>query len=205
MSHPNGLPDPTERQTLMNWGTQKPVYSSALLGKPVDMSDRLGKVARFYHDEAQRCARARCYFTACVMAGAALEALLLSFCYVNDRSVRTTAVYRQKNFRTGRNRFLEFGLSQLIGVATELRWIPSKQITVGRRKTTHAQLMHGVRQTRNLVHPGAWAREHGPKRVYKIEYESVYEVLDVTREWLLQRTLHALRKRMLHEGILPTD
>jgi hypothetical protein len=65
--------------------------------------------------------------------------------------------------------------------------------------------MHGVRHTRNLIHPGAWAKEGGPERVYKREYESVYEVLDFTREWLLQRTLYSLRKKMLDEGILPRD
>jgi hypothetical protein len=173
--------------------------------KPRDMSDCLSKIAMFYHDEAERCARARRYFAACVLSGAALEGLLLSMCYVEDDRVRRTAVYRQKSFRSKRNRFLEFKLSQLIAIATELKWIPSKEIKLGRRKTTHAQLMHGVRQTRNLIHPGAWAVEGGPKHVYKAEYESVYEVLDFTREWLLQRVLHAIRKRMLEEGILPKD
>ena len=61
------------------------------------MSDRLAKIAIFYHREAERCARARCYFTACVIAGAALEALLLSMCYVEDQRVRVTTVYRQKS------------------------------------------------------------------------------------------------------------
>jgi hypothetical protein len=184
---------------------KKTRYSSGLLAKPLDMSDRLAKIAIFYHREAQRCADVRCYFTATVIAGAVLEALLLSFCYVEDDRVRLTSVYRHKKFRTRRNRFLEFKLYQLINIATELKWIPSRAFTLGRRKTSHPQLMHRVRQMRNLIHPAAWAQEGGPQRVYKSDYESAYEVLDLTREWLLQRTLHSLRQRMLDEGILPKD
>jgi hypothetical protein len=179
--------------------------SSGLFARPRDMSDRLAKIALFYHQEAERCADARCYFTASVIAGAALEALLLSFCYVEDDRVRATSVYRQKKFKTPRNRFLEFNLYQLINIATELKWIPSKEFKLGSRKTSHPQLMHRVRQMRNLVHPAAWAQAGGPQRVYKSEYASAYEVLDLTREWLLQRTLHSLRQRMLSEGILPKD
>lgn len=176
-----------------------------MLAPPFDMSDRLGKIARFCHHEAKRCARVRGYFSACVLAAAALEALLLSMCYVEDRRVRVTSVYRQKRFRVCRNRFLEFSLFELISIAAELNWIPSKEIKIDRRKTTLPELLHGVRKTRNLIHPGRWAKEGGPMRVYRSDFESVYEVLDVTREWLLQRTLHFLRKRMLEDGILPKD
>ncbi len=40
----------------------------------MDISDRLSKLAIFYHREAGRCVRGRAYLAACVMQGAALEA-----------------------------------------------------------------------------------------------------------------------------------
>jgi hypothetical protein len=36
-------------------------------------------------------------------------------------------------------------------------------------------------------------------------YESVYEIFDVTREWLLQRVMLGLRRKMHEEGILMRD
>ena len=53
--------------------------NALLLAAPsVGVSDRLGKISLFYHREAQRCANNRAYFAACILTGAALEALLLS-------------------------------------------------------------------------------------------------------------------------------
>jgi hypothetical protein len=41
----------------------------------MDISDRLSRLALFYHREASKCERGRAYLAACVMQGAALEAL----------------------------------------------------------------------------------------------------------------------------------
>jgi len=171
----------------------------------VDTSDRLAQISLFYRRDADRCARHRVYFPACIVAAAALEALLLSFCYIEDDAVRSTSVYKQKKFKSKRNKFLEFNLYQLIEIAAELKWVPSKNISVGRRKTTLPQLMHSVRKIRNMVHPGAWAKEGGPQRVYSATYKDVYGVLDLTRRWLLQRIELSLRQHMHREGILIED
>lgn len=131
--------------------------------------------------------------------------MLLSMCYVEDRQVRSTLVYKQRKFRSKRNRFLEFNLFQLIEIAAELKWIPSKEIKLKRRKTTLRELMHGARDTRNMIHPGAWVRGGGPRRVYKESYAFVYDVFDLTRQWLLQRVELSLRQTMHREGILIKD
>lgn len=159
----------------------------------------------FYHREAERCASKRAYFAACILTAAALEAILLSMCYIEDRTVRRTAIYKQKRFKSGRNRFLEFNLYQLIGIAAELKWIPPKEIRVNGRKTTLQELLHTVRNARNLIHPGVWAKEGGPGRMPKSMYVSIYEIFDVTREWLLQRVMLGLRQKMHEEGILVRD
>src|SRR5713101_7988227 len=74
-------------------------YSSSILAPPVDTSDRLGKMSQFYHREAERRASNRANFAACILAAGALEAMLLSMCYVEDRQVRSTAIYKQKKFK----------------------------------------------------------------------------------------------------------
>jgi len=121
---------------------------------------------------------------------------------VEDRQVRSTAVYKQKKFKSKRNRFLEFNLFQLISIAAELKWIPSKEIKVNGRKKTLQMLLHSVRNTRNMIHPGVWAKEGGPSRIYKSGYAEVFDIFDLTREWLLQRIDLSIRQQMHREGIL---
>jgi hypothetical protein len=176
-------------------------YSSSILGTPVDTADRLGKMSRYYRREAERCAGGNAYFSACVLAAAALESLLLSYCYVEDQQVRTTLVYKRKTFKTKRNRFLEFNLFQLINIAAELNWIPSKEIQINKRTTTLKELLHAVRETRNTIHPAVWSQDGGPFKVKKGRYRFVYEVFDVTREILYQRVISRLRLHMEKEGI----
>jgi hypothetical protein len=67
--------------------------------KPMHMSDRLSKLARAYHDEAGRCLRGKAYLAACVMQGAALEALLQAMCYLYPEAVKKTVVYQKKQKR----------------------------------------------------------------------------------------------------------
>jgi hypothetical protein len=177
-------------------------YSHSILGTPVDTSDRFGKMSRYYHREAERCASASAYFSACILAAAALEALLLSYCYVEDRQVRTTLAYKQKKFKAKRNRFSEFNLYQLINIAAELNWIPSKEIRIDKRTTTLKELLHAVRETRNTIHPAVWAQEGGPFKVKNGRYRFVYEVFDVTREILYQRIISRLRLSMQKEKSL---
>ena len=159
-------------------------------------SDRLAKISLFYHREADRCANSRAYFAACVLTGAALEALLLSMCYVEDRSVRRTPTHKKKKFRSKRNRFFEFNLYQLISIAGDLKWIPAKEIRLSGRKTTLEELLHTARQTRNMIHPAVWAKEGGPSRTPKSTYESIFEIFDVTREWLVDHVHMSLRRSM---------
>lgn len=158
-------------------------------------SDRLAKIALFYDREAKRCAAKRAYLAASILNGAAIEALLLSMCYVEDAAVRRTAIYKNKRFRSKRNRFFEFSLFQLINVAVELRWIPTREIELDGRKTTLQDLLHAARETRNMIHPAAWSKEGGPDRPRKGTYESVLEVFDVTREWLVHTVMVALRRK----------
>lgn len=183
--------------------------SSRAKEPPLSLHDRLLKISQYYYREADQCAKSRAYFSACILAGAALEAMLLSMCYVEARHVRGTSLYKQKvrnkKFKFKRNRFLEFNLYEMINIAAELKWIPSNEIRLGRSKTTLHQLLHDVRHIRNMIHPSVWSKNGGPEKVYKRSYVAVYKVIDLTREWLLQRVELSLRQRMHREGILIKD
>jgi hypothetical protein len=139
----------------MTAGKSPKHYPLPISARSAVTSEQLAKISLFYHGEAERCARNRAYFAACVLGTAALEALLLAMCQVEHRQARSTSVYRQKTFSSRRNRFLEFNLFQLINIAAELTWILGKEIRLHEHKATFKDLMHAVRETRNMVHPGA--------------------------------------------------
>lgn len=167
----------------------------------MDISDRLGKLAIFYHREAGRCARGRAYLAACVMQGAALEAWLQAMCFLYPEHVKKTTVYQKKKFRTKRNKALEFKYYELINIADELSWFPPKRITWG-KTTTLAGFVHELRKLRNYVHPGVWAPERpNTMKFTKGVYGVAYEIFDVANSWLLHCVNESLRKRMKREGL----
>ena len=166
------------------------------------ISDRLIKLAVFYHREGIRCLRGRAYLAACVMQGAALEASLQAMCFLYPEQVKKTSVYQRKQFRKKRNKALEFKYYELINIADELSWFPSERITWGKR-TTLAGFAHELRKLRNYVHPGLWAPEQPnstkfTKRVYGV----AYEIFDVANSWLEHRVNERLRSKMKREGLL---
>jgi len=159
----------------------------------MEISSRLSGLMNFYHREAQKCARAKAFHAAAVMEVAALEAGLMAMCFLYPEEVKKTTVYAKKHFRRKQNRALEFSLFQLINIADEIAWFPSKRITWGGEKDTLAGFSHEIRKMRNRVHPGEWARERPvPLKFTKKVYEIIYEVNEVAISWLLHRVEKSL-------------
>ncbi len=168
----------------------------------MDISDRLVKLALFYHREGQRCAKGRAYLAACVMQGAALEASLHAMCFLYPEEIKKTAVYQKKKFRRKRNKALDFKYYELINIADELSWFPSRKITWG-KKASLAGFAHELRKLRNYVHPGVWAPEHPETMKFtKTVYGVAYEIFDVANSWLLDKVHTSLWKQMEKEGVL---
>lgn len=161
----------------------------------MDISGRLTEIATFYNHEARRCAKSRGYLAACVMQVSALEAALQAMCFMYPRDVKQTQTFQRKRFKKSRYRALEFSLYELINIADELSWFPSKTVSWGKR-TTLAGFVHEIRKLRNFVHPGVWARERRPRKFSKQSHAVILEVFDVATDWLVHRIHQDLRKRI---------
>jgi hypothetical protein len=158
------------------------------------VSDRLTKLALYYDKEAHRCLKAKAFFAATVMQVAALEAMLQGMCFLFPDEIRCTNTYQKKRFRRKRYRSLEFTLKELIQIANETNWLPARKITWAGMRTDLAGFAQEIRELRNHVHPGKWARRRNSAiRFSKGTFETVKEIFDVTHDWLL----HHLNKRLL--------
>lgn len=167
----------------------------------MEISDRLGKLAGFYHREARKCLKGRAYLAACVMQGAALEAALHAMCFIYSQEIRRTTVYQKKKFRRKRNKALDFKYYELINIADEVGWFPPKKITWGKRATL-AGFAHELRKLRNYVHPSVWAPERPETMKFsKAIYGVAYEIFDVASSWLLHRVHESLREQMKAKGL----
>jgi hypothetical protein len=166
----------------------------------MEISDRLTRLAIFYDKEAAKCSRAQAYLAACIMQTSALESMLHGMCFLFPGEVKRTPTYQKKRFRRKRSKALEFTLNELIKIADEAGWFPSKRITWGKR-TTLAGFAHELRNLRNYVHPGKWAPEKPDtlrfnKRVFRV----ALEIFDVARSWLLHRIHRDLRRGLEKES-----
>jgi hypothetical protein len=168
----------------------------------MDISNRLSQIATFYNREARRCAKSKSYLAASIMQVSALEAALQAMCFVYPEEVRRTATFQRKKlnkkFKRQRYRALEFSLFELIKIADEAAWFPAKKFTWGKR-TTLAGFAHEIRQLRNYVHPGIWARERVSTKFSKHVFNVIVEVFDGAVSWLRHRLYQSLKKRMEKE------
>lgn len=161
-----------------------------------DISERLGKLARFYDREAQRCTKGRAYFAAAVFESAALEAMLHAMCCLYPEAVRRTQVYQRRNFKPKKRfRSLEFSLYELIKIAKELSWFPPKRILWAGKRGDLALFVQGMREIRNHLHPAKWARQRSVPITYKkANFAFVEEIFEISHTWLLHHVHMSLAK-----------
>lgn len=119
----------------------------------VELVDLIGRFDR----EAQRCSQRRAYYAACVLQGAVLEGLLLAVCEAWIDEVRTYVANLSARQRP-RGQLLEWDLNQLVRVAVNLGWLPTRKVSRGPRKLGDWLMV--VKELRNLVHPGRHVRRY---------------------------------------------
>lgn len=140
----------------------------------------LSKIAVRYEREAEKCASVRAYYAACIMIGAALEAILLQMCDVFEDEV-AQAVSRLARKPTGSIEHL--GLNDLIKIAVAVGWLPpSRGPNLG--EPGIGELAHILRRLRNLAHPGRHLRELDEVPLRAASYRVAYAIFDSARDWL---------------------
>jgi hypothetical protein len=131
------------------------------------------------------------------MQGAALEGLLQAMCFVYPEDVKKTAVYQKKKkrgFQRKRNRALDFKYVELINIAAELEWFPSRKFVVWGKRTNVAGFVHELRELRNYVHPGVRAPKEKPLIFTKGVFDAVFEIFEVANDWLLHHVHKSILK-----------
>jgi hypothetical protein len=142
--------------------------------------DLLRKIIVRYHGEAEKCARVRAYYAACVMIGAAFEAMLLQMCDVFDAEVARAV---SKLPRKPKGPIEDWGLNDLINVAVAVGWLPT-QSAAGQNEPGVGELVHLIRRLRNLSHPGVHLRELDEVPLRASSYRVAYALFDSARDWL---------------------
>ncbi len=159
--------------------------------------DRLTNLIVLYKREARKCVSGRGYFGATVMEVSALEASLQALCFLYHKRIQRTKVYQGKRFRKKRYKVFEFNLYELINIAHEVGWFPSKKFTWAGKRTTLAGFVHEIRKVRNYVHPGQFGRERAkPLKFTKGVYSVVCEVYDTANSWLLHSVESSIAKKI---------
>ena len=115
----------------------------------------LQKIIVRYHREAEKCASVRAYYAACIMIGAALEAMLLQICEVFEDEVAEAVLKLARKLKRSIERW---GLGDLIGVAVAFGWLPTRR-GIASAEPGIGELAHLIQRLRNLSHPGVHLRE----------------------------------------------
>jgi hypothetical protein len=140
----------------------------------------LRKISIRYHNEAEKCASVRAYYAACVMIGAALEAMLLQMCDLFEDEVAQAVL---KLPRKPKGSIEHWGLDDLIEIAVAVGWLPTRR-GLDLAEPGIGELAHLIRRLRNLSHPGVHLREVDEVPLRAASYRVAYALYDSVRDWL---------------------
>lgn len=139
---------------------------------------KMWDAAGFYCREAEKCYKARAYFSAIVARGCELEALLRLFDFVENRRPKD----RCKN------------LNGLINRALARHWIPHDGLRYWKKteKVPLKECLHEIREARNGVHAHLFVKDLATRRtVANVTYlDSMYSFLEIKNVRNLMKGLH---------------
>lgn len=155
------------------------------------------RLARYYYREAKKCRNSGAFLAGCIMIGAAFEAFLIAFvnCYPNEAIASEVAPRQRKVPKP----LLDWSLADLLAVAKERNWLPSRLSPDDEWDEARAEIgdyAEVIRHIRNLVHPARYALDLPRKRITKRYLESVFEILNVANDYLLNKIEDSLREAL---------
>jgi hypothetical protein len=162
--------------------------------------DALLKLIVRYRNEAEKAAKVRAYYAACILIGSALEGSLLAMCTARAEDVEDCLAGLPRNQRPPKAA-QDWTLNQLLAVAAALQWLPARPNKYSR--TRLADWAHLIRELRNLVHPGKHIREYPRVRLGCHHWRDAKAVFDLANDSLLDLVQVDLRMQMRRHGIVP--
>jgi hypothetical protein len=146
--------------------------------------EALTKMVEQCHGEAEKCATARAYYAACIMIGAAFEALLLQALSLFEDEVAEAV----RNLpRRPRGPIDRWNLDELIKVAIVLGWRPPRRgpdpVEAG-----IGELADLLRRLRNVSHAARHLREPDAAPLKVGDYRAAYAIFDSARDWFRTKT-----------------
>src|SRR5262249_28680119 len=149
---------------------------------------------KLYHREAKRCERTKAYLSGCVMAGAALEALLLAMVAMYGAELPGNLVPRPKGKP---KKLLAWTLADMVRAARGAGWLPAGMELDSRwngRRARIGDYAEALRQIRNLVHAARFLQDHSQRRVTRKYLRQSLEILDASRSHLRAKVIDSLRE-----------
>lgn len=148
----------------------------------------IGILIKNFERESRVCAKSKAYYSACVMRGAATEALLLEMAIQNEESVikAMEELRRKKEIRSQNLKRLT--LDELLKIAKYLEWLP--QYKYKERLFDLPWWAELIKDTRNAIHPGRIVDAERITMVTKSDYNTVtavYNLLKAESASLLRR------------------
>jgi hypothetical protein len=153
----------------------------------------LYRLSRMYWREAKRCESTGAYLAGCVMLGSALETLLILMVNVFDEEAEQTG--RLPSRKGSPKALLDWDLGELLRVAKAAKWLPTADDPNHHwhlKKAKIGDFAELVRMVRNLAHPARYRKEHSGKRVTAKHLRQQFEVVSISRDWLVAHNNKAL-------------
>jgi hypothetical protein len=85
---------------------------------------RLRDSADFYQDECYRAEKSGAYLSACIMAAAAVECLLLMLAFLYEDEILESETFHSRKYQRGKPSVIQLQLNDLIQLSADLKWIP---------------------------------------------------------------------------------
>lgn len=138
-----------------------------------DRFDDLLRISVSYKQQAEKCAKAKAYHASSILLASAVEGLILAMFYCFDEKARKSFTYQSTKKR--KKNILYWDLFQLVALAKELKWIPTRVHNQG----SFYSLSHAVdqlRNTRNTIHAGNYLRTRHGKLIGAEEFRHATNV-----------------------------
>jgi len=148
-----------------------------------------------YGLEAERCANVGAHLASCIMLAATIEGQLVicvsSFPEEAESALKRLQESNQINRGLKLNSILEWDLGQLLKVAREAQWLPSKveRFPFPVAYTSEVLSAQYIQNLRNLVHPGRLVRIRNGQAVRKEEIDVLHDTCEAVSLHLAQKLL----------------